>query len=365
MHDLLSFKATSATRFFLPLKSTTKSYQRYALGMSALEEDRIRVADLDVQIGDLEHRLRALRIEKALAQERIDSYKYPVLTLPNEIVSEIFIHFLPIYPLCPPLTGNLSPTLLTHICRKWREIALETPALWRAISLSYEAIPFARNVHIGYLWLTQSRYCPLSIDLDENYERGIDFTEVFANFALHRSRFEHLRLEFASSLPALEGPMPPAPRPISATLNDIAALTVTLPWAQLTSITFFYVYPSECFPILQQTSNLVHCCMNLCLDPGNDELEPDITLSRLESLILGTPPDSGMMRYLEALLVPALRSIKIPERFLGPNPIESLASFVAKSGCKLEQVHVTSVTSVPEPTYCGALLPTVQEFTFS
>jgi hypothetical protein len=33
-------------------------------------------------------------------------------------VSEIFIHTLPVHPRCPPLTGILSPTNLTHICRK-------------------------------------------------------------------------------------------------------------------------------------------------------------------------------------------------------------------------------------------------------
>jgi hypothetical protein len=77
-----------------------------------------------------------LRSEKSAAQERLDSYKYPVLTLPSEIVCNIFIHFLPIYPTCPPLTGPLSPILLTHICGGWREIALALPVLWRAITMS-------------------------------------------------------------------------------------------------------------------------------------------------------------------------------------------------------------------------------------
>ncbi|KAJ6504124.1 hypothetical protein C8R47DRAFT_177927 [Mycena vitilis] len=62
-------------------------------------------------------------------------------TLPNEITSEIFLHFLPVYPRCPPLTGNLSPTCLTHICRRWREIALTTPALWRAMPFCIDAEP--------------------------------------------------------------------------------------------------------------------------------------------------------------------------------------------------------------------------------
>ncbi|KAJ7871612.1 hypothetical protein B0H13DRAFT_2554411 [Mycena leptocephala] len=83
--------------------------------LSGLEADRTRIADLDAQISDLERSLSALREEKNLAQERLDSYKYPVLTLPNEIVSNIFVHFLPAYPEYPPLAGLLSPTLLTHI----------------------------------------------------------------------------------------------------------------------------------------------------------------------------------------------------------------------------------------------------------
>jgi hypothetical protein len=59
-----------------------------------------------------------LQSEKQLAQERLDSYTYPVLTLPNEIVGEIFVHVLPAYPLCPPLTGPDSPNSLAQICHE-------------------------------------------------------------------------------------------------------------------------------------------------------------------------------------------------------------------------------------------------------
>ncbi|KAJ7932065.1 hypothetical protein B0H13DRAFT_809491, partial [Mycena leptocephala] len=102
--------------------------------LAHLEADRARITDLEAQILHLEHSLRALRIEKSQAQRRLDSYTYPVLTLPNEIVSEIFMRFLPTYPRFPPFTGILSPTILTQICRKWREIALGTPALWSVMS---------------------------------------------------------------------------------------------------------------------------------------------------------------------------------------------------------------------------------------
>ncbi|KAJ7704542.1 hypothetical protein B0H17DRAFT_1224669 [Mycena rosella] len=88
--------------------------------------DRARVERLEAQILELQHTLGALQQEKDLVQGRLDTYTYPVLTLPNEIVSEIFVNFLPVYPQRSPLSGPRSPALLAQICRKWRAIALET-----------------------------------------------------------------------------------------------------------------------------------------------------------------------------------------------------------------------------------------------
>jgi hypothetical protein len=85
--------------------------------IATLEADRVRVAEIEAQILNSECSPSALRIEQAQAKQRLDSYKFPVLTLPNEIVSEIFLHFIPAYPRSPPLAGILSPTCLTYICR--------------------------------------------------------------------------------------------------------------------------------------------------------------------------------------------------------------------------------------------------------
>ncbi|KAF7322296.1 F-box domain-containing protein [Mycena chlorophos] len=93
---------------------------------------RNRIAMLDVEIPVLENALKTLLEERKWAQEQLDAYAYPVLTLPNEVVSDIFLQYIPPYPERPPLLGDASPTNLLQICRRWREIALSTPALWRA-----------------------------------------------------------------------------------------------------------------------------------------------------------------------------------------------------------------------------------------
>ncbi|KAF8140787.1 NADP-dependent oxidoreductase domain-containing protein [Mycena galopus ATCC 62051] len=174
-----------------------------------LAADRARVADLDAEILHLERSLSALRSQRQLVLERLDYYKYPVLALPNEITAEIFTHFLPLYPICPPLTGLYSPILFTQICRQWREIALETPILWRAISLSDSTIPF--NAHIS-VWLERSRYCPLSLHFDDDDPISGELlaAEVLAAIVPHRARWDHLTisLRLPTLLHAIEGPMP-------------------------------------------------------------------------------------------------------------------------------------------------------------
>jgi hypothetical protein len=341
--------------------------------LSALAADRARVADLDAQILDLEHSLSALRYQKQLVQERLGSYSYPVLTLPNEIVAEIFIHFLPLYPLCPPLTGRSSPTILTQICQKWREIALATPKLWRAISLTAD-IDLEQRLHMCHAWLTRSCSCPLSI-------RGLDAPQLLEAVIPCRARWEYLDLTlFPAYLPAFEGPMPllrhldlaasdeditvtipAAPLLLSITLDFFNAVTPTiiLPLAQLTSLTLQYVYRNEYVAMLRHTFKLVHCELGI-LYQHNEPLEHDIELPCLESLVLlaGT---IHTMRHLHDFLVPALRSLRVEEVFLQPEPIAALSSFISKSRCKLQELRITGA-KIPLGSYLEAFPSTEVSF---
>ncbi|KAJ7772201.1 hypothetical protein B0H16DRAFT_1305439 [Mycena metata] len=133
--------------------------------LDRLAADSACVADLEAQILHLQNSISTLRAERNPAQERLNSYHYPVLTLPNEITSEVFVHFLSDYPICPPLTGIHSPTVFTHVCGRWREIAVGPPGLWSLISLTSFAIAFELQVEILDLWLSRSCSCPLSINV--------------------------------------------------------------------------------------------------------------------------------------------------------------------------------------------------------
>ncbi|KAJ6492460.1 hypothetical protein C8R47DRAFT_430391 [Mycena vitilis] len=169
--------------------------KRRAAMLATLEADRIRVAELEAQILQLERSLSELQIQHSQVQERLDSYKYPALTLPPEIVCEIFMHFLPTYPGFPPYTGNLSPTLLTQICQRCREIALATPALWRAAALTNTAVGFPWNLQAKQfnIWIERARDCPLALYLFVSAADVQAALELIATvFVPHRTRWEYL-----------------------------------------------------------------------------------------------------------------------------------------------------------------------------
>jgi hypothetical protein len=351
-----------------------------------LEADRARIAELKAQILLLERSLSAMRSEKALPQERLNSYKYPVLTLPNEIISEIFIHFLPIYPLCPPFTGILSPTLLTQICRHWREIGLATPALWRAISLVShdDDSPVERHVQNSLIWLRRSRGCPVSIEID--YEERYT-PEVLAAVVLHRARWEHIELYLSpSNLPIIVGPMPllrhlhlslddpplapsavafaQAPQLRTVILEAYATSNLILPWKQFTSLTLNEVHRSEYVRILRQTPNLRQCVLDILVENADTTGPQDIDLPCLESLTLDVSSHLWTFAmYPDFFVVPALRSLRIPESFLGTRPIDALTSFISKSGSNLKQLHITGERSHSRHSYRNAF-PTILEFYF-
>ncbi|KAJ7650900.1 hypothetical protein FB45DRAFT_27437 [Roridomyces roridus] len=345
------------------------------------EIDRVRVIQIDAEIQALEEKIRLLSMERLPHQQRLDALRYPVLTLPNEIVSEIFVQFLPPYPLCPPHAGLFSPTTLTQICRKWRWIAETTPRLWRAISLprpSMRGHADGEQVHALESWVRRSARCPLSIQMSSGPLLAWQWSRNIGGLLLHRDRWEHLELDFLGhsyrslDLAKLIGaPMPllrtlslKAPQDITAdpvvfrdvpllrsvTANNLTCPADFLPWAQLTSLTLCRA--TTFLRILSETVNLRE--LELIVPCAGVRLD-DIKLPHLETLLVAHSyyhiPSDPVTRYLDALTLPKLHTLQIPEVFLGAEPIEALTSFISKSGCKLQKVVILENGSLSEESY--------------
>ncbi|KAJ7720905.1 hypothetical protein B0H16DRAFT_1896677 [Mycena metata] len=186
---------------------------------SSLATDRARIAIVKAKILELERSLSLLNEENDLLQGRLGAYTYPVLTLPNEIVSEIFLYFLPVYPEPPPIIGRSSPNVMGQICRKWREIALRTPVLWRAITLSLRnGKRLDQKLRLLELWLQRSGSCLLSIHMDLEVDAvdlegdvGTETLDLFTHaIAAHSARWEYLRLYLPDvyPFPSIGTPLP-------------------------------------------------------------------------------------------------------------------------------------------------------------
>ncbi|EIN12621.1 hypothetical protein PUNSTDRAFT_49916 [Punctularia strigosozonata HHB-11173 SS5] len=62
------------------------------------------------------------------------------------------------------------PVLVSHVCRRWRDVAInETPALWTSLDFR-EGMPFDKSAE----WIKRSKGCPLDIDIDCGYPEEED-----------------------------------------------------------------------------------------------------------------------------------------------------------------------------------------------
>ncbi|KAF7294275.1 F-box domain-containing protein [Mycena chlorophos] len=90
-------------------------------------------ADLRRRIFHVEKQLEAqqaeLRLLKAQLTTQTKMIAFPVLALPPEIVSEIFLYSFEPGPFLA-LDSKAAPMMLLYVCKTWNRIALGTPALW-------------------------------------------------------------------------------------------------------------------------------------------------------------------------------------------------------------------------------------------
>ncbi|KAJ7149200.1 hypothetical protein C8R43DRAFT_925102 [Mycena crocata] len=98
---------------------------------------RRRLEDVGVQILRLQAQIDALERERGELQRKLATVVYPILTLPTEITSEIFVQCLPLDRRIRPSEG-VAPLVLTKVCRYFREVTLATPGMWSSLSLDFD-----------------------------------------------------------------------------------------------------------------------------------------------------------------------------------------------------------------------------------
>ncbi|KAJ7498519.1 hypothetical protein FB451DRAFT_1548371 [Mycena latifolia] len=129
-------------------------------------------------------------------QRQLDSIVYPVLTLPPEITSEIFVHCLPARRDFDVVNLDEAPLLLMHVCSAWRQIAISIAALWTTLHIDMQDIGphFSEIVRI---WLSRARQRPLSVKIVGLLSKIRDFDGFLETFCRHAGRMHSLELNIA------------------------------------------------------------------------------------------------------------------------------------------------------------------------
>ncbi|KAJ7209346.1 hypothetical protein B0H12DRAFT_1158026 [Mycena haematopus] len=344
--------------------------------MEARSPELSHLEDLDAQAG-------SLHLEDSPLQLRVGPS--PFLSLPPEIVAEIFVNFLPTYPEFPPYIGPLSPLLLCRVCRHWRAISLSTPALWKDISITVRDPDGFQTEKLELLktWIGRSGNCPLSLHLT-GPATSQDLTQFIETIVAHCDRWEHLDVLVPFDyLHLLQGEMPllrdltigpidlrhdidftlplfeRAPQLRNVVLTScFLNSTIRLPWAQLTHLDAYCLYEHECTDILRDAPLLVACTLSVCCSDEDIVIGPAVPVHThlCRVTLLAEDPDVRLWIVLDCLTLPALRRLQVAEPCV---TVESLAAFVSRSQCSLDELRLTDAV-LEESTFRDAL-PSVGE----
>ncbi|KAF7354704.1 F-box domain-containing protein [Mycena sanguinolenta] len=251
---------------------------------------RDRLAELNVQIALLE-------VERDIIQKKLSSVTYPVLKLPFDVTSEIFLNCvpdlqdsLPIFDFSPERLP--IPVLLTQICRAWRKIAFKIPQIWATFFLGLDAVWRKDNTlrppRLAE-WLAKTGSSPLSFVLERrsldrsptptpllgpilalsNQWQNVDLRLPHADFV--NPQFQSNvrgRLHFLEKLrintnhrggTAIVTAFELAPRLHSVSLECLRADGILLPWRQLTHYTGTRTTGMDCLHVLRSADALVEC----------------------------------------------------------------------------------------------------------
>ncbi|KAJ7889743.1 hypothetical protein B0H13DRAFT_2666111 [Mycena leptocephala] len=361
--------------------------------MSTPRTLRSRLAAIDDEMTELRARLRRLDAERRPIVDALRSVVYPVLTLPTEVVAEVFLQYVdsaqigaddPNIPHAPGWIEPCGPLLLASVCRAWREIALALRPLWSCfrVCTSPNAIPTTQK--LLECWLPRSGghpldirlYCPsdvqdiISTALAPSFHQirafscSVDIPTTFPS-DLFRGRMQGLRKlqisldtwpEDLNGTPASVTAFADAPELRELTLVNFPESSITLPWAQLTYLELSGQTTAQCVEILHHTPDLETLRVDLIESP---DMPPTfVRLTRLHTLQFDKYQSTSDL--LDYITLPALAHVELSllEPSMSPRVISPrFVALVARSACALRSIALDNA-DVPSAIQCLRAVPT-------
>ncbi|KAJ7044776.1 hypothetical protein C8F04DRAFT_1069508 [Mycena alexandri] len=306
-----------------------------------------------------------LRLENLESQ--LVSIVYPVLTLPFEITSEIFVQCLPDKRGKDVVNPREAPLLLMQVCVAWRQIAISTPPLWS----TFDVVGLNRLdlTQLASVWFERAGTCPLSIKIEGPLVKADNFPDFLEIFRRRSREMRSLdlhtglndlesmgsRLDLASlrklSVRVRWESMQQHVHPLHLFQNayrlheltsNLSPSLLHLPWAQLTKFTGELYTPAQCLETTDWMPNLTECALAVSRTWPDS---PIISHRKLRHLTLFSSPTahrSCSAIVLAYLTLPALQTLKI--RDVGEFTGALLDAFLRRSLPPLRQLVVCPET---------------------
>ncbi|KAJ6599991.1 hypothetical protein DFH09DRAFT_627888 [Mycena vulgaris] len=302
-----------------------------------LDDLRDRLNSLSASISQQERLLQQLTDEKAAVQRQLDRFVYPVLTLPPEITSDIFMWCSALDLVSPH--PSRAPLILLQVCRAWRAIALSVPALWDTLhDLECRVPEIMENLVVT--WFSRAGARPLSLNL--TYVGESESFHMHSLIRQHASRLQFLDLytdgncffDLADIRPfpllrtltlgSFNGMLKDTGTPIAVfsdapllrhlSLEAIVPSALLMPWAQLTKFVAIALSLHDCLGALRSATSLCEFVRFSTPEEESVSDEPLLCHSRLNSLFIHA---RGGVDYniLDFLALPSLQELQLGTRF--------------------------------------------------
>lgn len=312
--------------------------------------------------------------------------------LPTEILAQIFLYCIPEEEegegACT-LEPHLAPMLLTTVCRRWREVAVDMPSLWRRLRLEVGRGDWQQKAFCYNSCLKRSRGRKLSLTLECH---NSDWTELRSLLLPYVDQISTLSLWFSSGagsfvladFRALEelNVYMDHPDPLRAIAQSVAQLPPNMrslklrdiwlcfqwlsifnpfTWTGLTNLEIV-VEGLDCLPrVLRLCPNLSTLTMiELYMEPPSSETLAHANLQCLR--IYAHPPRDSIENHglFSTITLPNLRLVEVHN--LGEWPHEEFKELLMRSQCPLETLMFGSgmITTDGQLAEYATLFPSIK-----
>ncbi|KAJ7167661.1 hypothetical protein C8R46DRAFT_1350627 [Mycena filopes] len=311
---------------------------------------RVRFAELSCAVSQQQRILDGMLARLEIIRGQLDTIVYPVLTLPPEITTEIFMRCLPAECELDPggdfVDTSHAPLLLTQICGAWRRIALSTSALWASFYLDADCRGLVHLAELADAWFSRARNAlsvkvhgslltsqwtynlPGVVEVLQKHSPRMHSLELHADIEdltwmdSHIFDFAVLRklriglmgdeaiVEAGASIHVFDH----IPLLTEVLLHEIPfSFLPGLPWQQLSKFTG-EIYPmAACLAVLRLMPNLAECAFAVFEDFANSEVFTHPSLQHLTLFKSTSNLDriASSARILLFLSLPALHTLQV------------------------------------------------------